>query len=150
MPKINNPTTGHGKMLIQYKGKNELLLHKPPILKRFFMQREKQILKNVRDNLVIETELIDGTTVCFSIKSADIYIQSFDGDNKIWKNFEEDCLFIESVNIDNEFVIFKGSLNFNKEIIPEFISREVYEIVLFFKNSKDLMELLDKNEIEYL
>lgn len=148
MPKINNPLTGHGKMIIHYKGNNELLKWKPPIMKRIYMHRILEVQPDVYENLIIETELVDGSSVCFSLKSANIYFSLLVDNEKKWVTSEEDGACFYEANIDNEQVVFEGSLSFKKEITPEFISHEGYQIILFFKYSKDLKELLDKNSID--
>lgn len=150
MPKINNPLTGHGKMIIRYKGNNELLKNQPEKMKRIYMHRSKEVQPDVYENLIIETELFDGSSVCFSLSSANLYCSLLIDNEKTWVTSEEDCAVFYEVNLDNEQVIFEGSINFNKEITPEFTSRESYQIILFFKNSKDLMELLNKNNIDYI
>jgi hypothetical protein len=148
--RVNNPTTGHGKMIIRYKGNNELLKIQPEKMKRIYMHRYMKVQPDVHENLIIETELIDGSNVCFSLSSANLYRGLLVDDEKIWVTSEEDCAVFYEVNIDSEQVILEGNITFHKEITSEFISRESYQILLFFKNSKDLMELLDKNNIDYI
>lgn len=67
---------------------------------------------------------------------------------KTWITSDEDGACFYNAHIDNEQIVFEGSLNFKKEITPEYISREGYQIILFFKNTKDLIELLDENNID--
>jgi hypothetical protein len=148
--KVNIPNTGHGKMIIRYKGNNELLKVLPEKMKRVYLQRSKKVQQNVCENLVIETDLLDGSKVCFSLSSANLYCSLLVDKEITWTISEENCAVFYEVNIDNEQVIFEGSISFNKEIAPEFISRESYQILLFFKNSKDLMELLDRNNTDYI
>jgi hypothetical protein len=148
--KVNNPNTGHGKMIIRYKGNNELLKVLPEKMKRIYMHRSMKVRPDVHENLIIETELFDGLNVLFSLSSANLYCGLLVDNDKTWVTSEEDCAAFYEVNIDSEQVVFEGSISFHKEITPEFISRESYQILLFFKNSKDLMELLDKNKIDYI
>lgn len=148
--KVNNPNTGHGKMIIRYKGNNELLKIQPEKMKRIYMHRSMKVQPNHYENLIIETELFDGTNVCFSLSSANLYRNILIDNEKTWVTTEEeDYAPFYKANIDNEQVIFEGSITSHKEIAPGFISRESYEILLFFKTSKDLMDLLNKNNIEY-
>ncbi len=150
MPKINNPNTGHGKMIIRYNGNNELLKNHPDEMKWIYMHRSKEVQPDVDENLIIETTLFDGLSVCFSLSSANLYRNLLGDNEKNWVTFERDFADFHLPNIDNEQVVFKGHIVFYKAITPEFTSRESYEILLFFKNSKDVMELLDKNKIDYL
>jgi hypothetical protein len=148
--KVNNPNAGQGKMIIRYKGKNELLKNHPDEMKWIYMHRNKEVQPDADENLVIETDLFDDTNVCFSLSSANLYCGLLVDNKKTWVTTEEDCAVFYQVNIDNEQVIFEGSIGFKKEITSEFFSHESYQILLFFKNSKDFMELLDKNNIDYI
>ncbi len=162
MPKINNPLTGHGKMLIRYKGNNELLKIQPEKMKRIYMHRSKEVQPGGYENLIIETELFDGSNVCFSLCSSHLYNSLLINNEKKWIRYgreegeegEDEEMkggygMYDYVNIDNQQVVFEGNIGFYKEISPEFISYEVYDFLLFFNYSKDLLELLDKNEVRY-
>lgn len=140
----------HGKMIIRYNGKNELLKRHPEEMKWIYMHRYKEVQPDIDENLVIETTLFDGSNVCFSLSSAILYQNLLVDNKKTWVTSERDFADFSLVNIDNEQVVFNGHIVFHKAITPEFTSRESYKILLFFRNSKDLMELLDKNNIDYL
>lgn len=148
--KVINPNTGHGKMIIRYESKNELLKRHPEEMKRIYMHPCKKVQPDIDENLVIETTLFDGSSVCFSLSSSALYRNLLVDNEKTWVTSERDFADFYLVNIDKEQVVFKGQIVFYKAITPEFTSRERYDILLFFNNSKDLMELLDNNNIDYL
>lgn len=157
--KVNNPDAVHGKMRIRYKGNNELLINHPDEMKRIYMHRSKEIMPEVYENLIIETKLFDGTNVCFSLCSSHLYNNLSINNKKTWVRYgregeedemEENYGVHHYANIDNEQVIFEGNIVFHQEISPEFVSYESYDFLLFFNYTKDLLELLNKNKIDYL
>lgn len=149
MPKINNPTAMLGKMIIRYKGANHLLLHQPTKMNPIILGRYFDVTSEIREKLVIKTELLDGTKVCFSLSSANLYTQKEIGDESKWETNEDNCAVFYNVNADKEQVIFEGSIHFIKELTETFSTREKYQVLLIFKNSKDLKVLLDQSKIEY-
>ncbi|WP_291098483.1 MULTISPECIES: hypothetical protein [unclassified Flavobacterium] len=149
MPKINNPLTGHGKMIIRYKGNNELLRFQPCKMRRIYMHREKKIQADVYENLLLETQLFDGTNICFSVKSSNLYYRHHIDGEEIWIHSEPSFVHFTFVNVDDEFVLFDGQITFVKEISRDFIINEDYDIMLIYRKSKDWMDLLEKNNIEY-
>lgn len=147
MVKVINPNTGHGKMIIHYKGNNLLLKRHPEEMKRIYMHRSMEVQPDVDENLIIETELFDGSSVCFSLSSANLYRNLLVDNEKTWIKSERDFNSFYLKNTDNEYIILEGSIVFYQEITPEFTSRERYTAQLIFKNSTDLLELLNRNNI---
>lgn len=147
--KVNNPNTGHGKMIIRYKEGNELLKNEPCRMRRIYIHREEKIDANINENLLLHTQLFDGTAVCFSVKSSRLYYKHRVDGEKIWIHSIGSFVIFECINVDDEFIIFDGQITFAKEITPNFIVNEDYDITLIFRKSTDWMDLLKKHNINY-
>ena len=149
MPKINNPTAIPGKMILRYKGPNHALLNQPTKIFNILMGKYIYIKPEIREKLIIETDLFDGTNVCFSLSSANLYTRNLVNNENEWETNEDNCSCFNYVNVDKEQVIFEGSIHFIKKFSQDFSIRENYQVIIIFKNSKDLIDSLDKNNIEY-
>lgn len=147
--KVNNPNTGHGKMTIRYNGNNVNMMLQPSKMRRIYMQRYKDVSADISENMVIETLLFDGTSILFSLSSHKVYYKSTDKNNEFWICSESSYADFGYINVDDEFIIFEGQITFVKEIIPDFIINEDYNIMLIFRKSNDWMDLLEKNNIDY-
>lgn len=147
--KINNPLTGHGKMIIRYIGNNELMKSQSSQMSRVFMQKSREVDAHTFENMVIETQLFDNTEIQMSLASGKLYYKVSDEDDSFWIHSEPSFVHFSFININNEMILMEGQITHVKEITPEFISNEDYAITLIFKNTNDFIELLDRYEIEY-
>jgi hypothetical protein len=149
MIKVLNPLMGHGKMLISYNGHNELLKSKPAEMKEIYMYRNKEIKQDLYEDMVIETKLFDGTEICFSLVSANLYYKELVADGEIWINSYDNFADFSEIKIDNQQIIFQGHIVMDKKITYDFVSHEEYKVILFYSNTKDLIQLLDQFDKEY-
>lgn len=147
--KVNNPNINHGKMIIRYKGRNELLKSRFRKMREIYMYRNKDVVTGISENMVIETSLFDGTPILFSLCNHKLYYKTTDKNDEFWQYSESSFIDFEYINVDNEYIIFDAQITFSKENIPHYKVKENYHIMLIFRKSNDWMDLLEKNKIDY-
>lgn len=156
----NSLKSVEGKIILRYLCSNNLLEAHPDEMKQIYLQPSLEIRPDLIENLVIETTLFDGLSVCFSLISGHLYHHSLINNEMVWVRFnnavegdEEDLEnnfgSYYNADLDKEQAVFEGSISFIKDISPEFKSFERYEFIMLFNHSKEIRELLDKYEPRY-
>lgn len=147
--KVLNPNTGNGKMIIFPKPITKLMEFSPRKMNRVYLHRIKEVMADVSEKMVIETQLVWNLCFRFSLQSENLYYKLQVDGNEKWEHSKSGFSKITFINIDPEIILMEGEIKFSLEIVPNLINDTYYNFVLIFKNTKDFIDLLKKHHIEY-
>ncbi|TBX66145.1 hypothetical protein EZL74_11195 [Flavobacterium silvisoli] len=138
MIKINKPSMVFTtKALLRYTGTNYNYLQEKRFEKMVIIEREY----NLREDLIVQHTMFDGTQIMFSMISGKLYIKE-NGyyELKEGQNFCDFILFW-----DEKFMVFEGNISYMNNVNDNFKYKEDFKATMILPYDKHLLKIWEEN-----
>lgn len=138
MIKINKPSMVFTtKALLRYTGTNYNYLQEKRFEKMVIIEKEY----NLREDLIVQHTMFDGTQIMFSMISGKLYIKE-NGyyELKEGQNFCDFILFW-----DEKFMVFEGNISYMNNVNDNFKYKEDFKTTMILPFNKHLLKIWEEN-----
>lgn len=126
------------KALLRYTGTNYNYLQEKRFEKMVIIEREY----NLREDLIVQHTMFDGTQIMFSMISGKLYIKE-NGyyELKEGQNFCDFILFW-----DEKFMVFEGNISYMNNVNDNFKYKEDFKTTMILPFNKHLLKIWEEND----